>query len=191
MQIPPADAAGLSPPRGVLIDSLSEGGSLMNAGLRQGDVVLAVDGRPIGDPLELRFHVSTKPIGSTAEFDFWRAGKILQTKVRLEAPPEDPPRNITIIQEGSPIDGAEVANLSPAVKEEFNLSVQGGGVVVLRVLNRGFARRLGLRQGDVIMAVNGRDITRVKDLIISAKGRPRAWEITILRGGRRISLQVG
>jgi Do/DeqQ family serine protease len=185
------EAIGLSPPRGVLIDSLSEGGSLMNAGLRQGDVVLAVDGRPIGDPLELRFRVSTKPIGSTAEFDFWRAGKILQTKVRLEAPPEDPPRNITVIQEGSPIDGAEVANLSPAVKEEFNLSVQGGGVVVLRVLNRGFARRLGLRQGDVIMAVNGRDITRVKDLIISAKGRPRAWEITILRGGRRISLQVG
>ncbi len=185
------EAIGLSPPRGVLIDSLSEGGSLMKAGLKQGDVVLAVDGKPIEDPLELRFRVSTKPIGSSVEFDFWRAGETLHTKVRLEAPPEDPPRNITVIQEGSPIDGAEVANLSPAIKEEFNLSIRGGGVVVLRLLSRGFARRLGLRQGDVITSINGQDIRRVQDLITSAKTRPRTWKIVILRGGRQISLEVG
>ena len=185
------EALGLTPPRGVLLDAVEDGGPLDRAGLRQGDVVLAVDGRPVGDPLELRFRVSTKEIGGTATLDYWRDGKSLQAAARLEAPPEDPPRQITMIEANSPLDGAEIANLSPALKEEQGLNIRGDGVIVLRVMRRGFAARLGIRPGDVIEEINGRGIDRVRDALDVVDERSRHWRIVVRRGDRRLALEVG
>ncbi len=182
---------GLSPPRGVLLDQVDPKAPLGQAGLQQGDVVLSVDGRPVGDPLELRFRVSTKTIGSNAILDFWRNGKVFQATAHLKAPPEDPPRNVTLVRTGSPLDGAEIANLSPALKEEYSLNLAGEGVVVLDVQGRGFARRLGLRRGDIIESINGRDVRRVKDAIERAQARPNRWRIVVRRGDRRHVLEVG
>ena len=184
-------ALGLTPPRGVLLDAVAPNGPLADAGLRQGDVVLAVDGRAVRDPLELRFRISTKAIGGTTLLDFWRNGRALQARAKLEAPPEDPPRNVTILQSGSPLEGAKVANLSPALTEELSLNVSGGGVVVLDVHRRGFARRLGLRPGDIIESINGRDVERVRDAVQLTRQRPRGWRIIVRRGERRLALEVG
>lgn len=184
-------AIGLTPPRGVLLDSVDPSGPLARAGLRQGDVVLEVDDRPVGDPLELRFRVSTKEIGETAKLDYWRNGKALQVNARLEAPPEDPPRNITVLSTESPLAGAEIANLSPAVKEEYGLNIQGLGVVVLDVQPGAFARRLGIRPGDVIEEINGDIVLQVKDAVAYTETRTRRWRIVVRRGERRIALRVG
>lgn len=184
-------ALGLTPPRGVLLDQVDPDGPLARAGLRQGDVVLAVDGRVVGDPLELRFRVSTKQIGGDAEIDYWRDGEALRASARLEPPPEDPPRNVTAIQAGSPLDGMRVANLSPALKEELGLRVSGAGVVVLQVRRRGYAGRLGIRPGDVIEEINGQDIDRVADLVQLADKRLSRLVIIVRRGERRMALRAG
>ena len=91
----------------------------------------------------------------------------------------------------SPLAGAEVANLSPAVKEEYSLNVHGLGVVVLNIKPRGFARRLGLRPGDVIEQVNDDIILKVADVVSAAKQGAQRWRIQVRRGGRRITLRVG
>ena len=184
-------AIGLSPPRGVLLDSVDPSAPLAKAGLRQGDVVLAVDGRSVGDPLELRFHVSTKEIGSSASFDFWRDGETFRASARLLAPPEDPPRNTTTVDTGSPLDGAKIANLSPALKEELGLNIEGSGVVVLDVNRRGFARRLGIRPGDIIENINGTDVHTVRDTLRKVQRRLNRWQIIVKRGDRRLALEVG
>ena len=75
------------------------------------------------------------------------------------------PRDQVTLNTGSPLDGVEVANLSPAVKEEYGLNVEGDGVVVLDVKGRSFARRLGLRPGDVIVEVNDASVASVRDLL--------------------------
>ena len=184
-------ALGLSPPRGVLLDEVSPASPLSRAGIAQGDVILAIDGRPVGDPLELRFRVSTRRIGENANVEFWRNGQTYQANARLVAPPEDPPRNVTVLSGGSPLDGVEVANLSPAVKEEYGFNVPGGGVVVLRVTGRGFARRLGLREGDVLEEINQQDISNVADAVRATRERFRRWRIIVMREGRRLALDVG
>ncbi len=183
-------ALGLTPPRGVLLDQVDPAGPLARAGLRQGDVVLAVDGRVVGDPLELRFRVSTKQIGGDAEIDYWRDGEALKASARLEPPPEDPPRNVTAIKANSPLSGIRVANLSPALKEELGLRVSGTGVVVLQVSRRGYAARVGVRPGDVIEEINGEDVERVQDLVRLADERFSRWMIVVRRGDRRMALRV-
>ncbi len=184
-------ALGLTPPRGVLLDDVNPSGPLAQAGLRQGDVVLAVDGHDIGDPLELRFRVSTKVIGGAARFDYWRDGKELHANAKLVAPPEEPPRETTLIRTDSPLSGAEIANLSPAVKEEYGFNIHGDGVVVLDVRPRGFARQLGIRPGDVIEQINGKDVARVGDVVDATDSPANRWRIVVRRGQRRLALQVG
>lgn len=184
-------ALGLRPPRGVLLDRVDPTGPLARAGLKQGDVVLEVDGRPIGDPLELRFRVSTKQIGSTAVLDYWRDGTALQATAKLEAPPEDPPRNLTLLSTDSPLAGAEIANLSPALKEEYGLQIDGLGVVVLNVRRHGFARRLGVRPGDIIEEINGEIVLSVEEVVNETENGGRSWRIVVRRGQRRIALRIG
>jgi len=185
-----AGAIGLSPPSGVLLDSVDPAGPLARAGIRQGDVVLAIDGRMIRDPVELRFRISTKQIGDQSEIDFWRRGKPFSASVRLEAPPETVPRDQVTLNTGSPLDGVEVANLSPAVKEEYGLNVEGEGVVVLDVKGRSFARRLGLRPGDVIVEVNNASVASVRDLLEVAGKRLRRWRFVVRRGDKMHVLNV-
>ena len=185
-----ASAIGLSPPSGVLLDSVDPAGPLGRAGIRQGDVVLAIDGWVIRDPVELRFRISTKQIGDQSEIDLWRSGKPFSISVRLEAPPETVPRDQVTLNTGSPLDGVEVANLSPAVKEEYSLNVGGDGVVVLDVKGRSFARRLGLRPGDVIVKVNGASVGSVRDLLEVAGKRLRRWRFVVRRGDKMHVLNV-
>ena len=71
-------------------------------------------------------------------------------------------RNVTILQSGSPLEGAKVANLSPALTEELSLNVSGGGVVVLCSLGEN-AECVRRNQG---VRVDGRDMGRV------ARGEP-------------------
>ena len=185
-----AGAIGLSPPSGVLLDSVDPAGPLARAGIRQGDVVLAIDGRMIRDPVELRFRISTKQIGDQSAIDLWRRGKPFSASVRLEAPPETVPRDQVTLNTGSPLDGVEVANLSPAVKEEYGLNVEGEGVVVLDVKGRSFARRLGLRPGDVIVEVNNASVASVRDLLEVAGKRLRRWRFVVRRGDKMHVLNV-
>ena len=185
-----AGAIGLSPPSGVLLDSVDPAGPLARAGIRQGDVVLAIDGRMIRDPVELRFRISTKQIGDQSEIEFWRHGRPFSASIRLEAPPETVPRDQVTLNTGSPLDGVEVANLSPAVKEEHGLNVEGDGVVVLDVKGRSFARRLGLRPGDVIVEVNDASVASVRDLLEIAGKRLRRWRFVVRRGDKMHVLNV-
>jgi serine protease Do len=185
-----AAAIGLTPPSGVLLDSVDPNGPLGRAGVQRGDVVLAIDGRMIRDPVELRFRISTKQIGDQSEVDFWRQGKPYRASVRLEAPPETVPRDQVTLNTGSPLDGVEVANLSPAVKEEYALNVEGDGVVVLDVKGRSFARRLGLRPGDVVEEINGAPVTSVRDLLEIAGKRQRRWRFVVRRGDKLHVLNV-
>jgi len=185
-----ARAIGLSPPSGVLLDSVDPAGPLGRAGIRQGDVVLAIDGRMIRDPVELRFRISTKQIGDQSEINLWRRGKPFTASVRLEVPPETVPRDQVTLNIGSPLDGVEVANLSPAVTEEYGLNVEGDGVVVLDVKGRSFARRLGLRPGDVIVEVNDASVASVRDLLEVAGKRFRRWRFVVRRGDKIHVLNV-
>lgn len=186
-----ASAMGLSRPRGVLISNLHPRSPFARAGGRVGDIVTAVDGMAVDDPVALRFRISTRPLGSRADIDIWRDGREYRLQLPIERPPEDPPRSQTTIGGDNPLSGATVVNLSPAVAEELSLGIADGGVAVLEVAPRSVARRLGFRPRDVVVSVNGRAVGTVAELRSLLDRRSRSWDVTIRRDGRLMNLSVG
>lgn len=176
-----ADSLNLATLAGALISDLHQASPARKAGLKAGDIVIAVNGRPIRDPAEMRFRMATVPIGAEAVFDVMRHGKPRVINVKAIAAPEEPPRNETELTGRHPLSGATVVNINPAVAAELALTDERG-VVVMAVSARTQAARI-VRPGDLIRTVNGRDIKNVADLEKSLKAQGYSWDIIISRDG--------
>ena len=159
-----AKALLLDKPSGALIKDIFPNGPADKAGLQAGDVITAFGPYEIYDAEGLRFRVATRDVGEQVEIHFMRQGEPQTTIIKTDLPPEDPPRQITLLTGDSPLSGAQIANLSPALNEELGLPHLERGVVVMGVDPSGYARRYGLRKGTKILSLNGERISSVADL---------------------------
>ena len=177
---------GLSKPAGMLVDDVMQNSPAADAGVKPGDVVQSVDGRPVDDEDALHFRFSTLPVGTTGRLGIWRAGETMQLEIKLMAPPEVPKRNVTALKAPSVLAGASIANLSPALADELQCDV-ARGIIVLDVPKGSPAGRLGLVTGDVLLVANGVDLAVIGELqAVLAKGGP--LRLTVRRDGRTIHL---
>ncbi len=190
--VTPDMAAALKLPRpmGVLVNGLYPGGPAEKAGLRIGDIVTAVEGRPIADDAALRFRLATLAVGKRAALEVLRDGRPRQVEVPLIAPPEDPPRDLTEIGGRNPFSGLTVANLNPALAEEIGLEVLQPGVIVFGIRRGSIAHRLDFRPGDMLLKVNGRAIRDVEDLREVVRQARPSWRIVIRRDGETMSFGI-
>jgi Do/DeqQ family serine protease len=186
-----AEALGLPRPLGVIVNTVYDGSPADDAGIEVGDVLASVDGREILDAENLRYRLATLSVGERATIDLYRDGRQRQVRVDLVPPPEDPPRDETEIPDRvPPFGGATVANMNPALAEEFGVQADDG-VVVLRLKRRSFARQAGLQPGDYIIDINQADIGSVDDLEQALSRSTRQWTFSIRRDGRIIQRTIG
>lgn len=182
-----ATSLGLDRPRGVLINSIVDGGPAAKGGIQVGDVILQIDGHAVTDEDALAFRLATHDVGGNITLGLWRKGKALDVSVPLEAPPEKPARDTRVIEGRNPFTGATVVNLSPAVAEELGRIFSGTGVVIAEIAGGAPADRVGFKVGDHILKLNDVEIESTKELAEVIAAPSRAWRITIERGGREIS----
>jgi S1-C subfamily serine protease len=183
-----AESLGLKRPGGALVANVSPGSPAARAGLKAGDLIVAVDGQVVDDPNAFDYRFATKPLGGTAQIGLLRGGKEARVNAALEPAP-DVPRDELVIRARSPFLGAKVANLSPALAEELRIDSKSEGVAVVDVPDGSAAARYGFRRGDVIVSVNEQPIAKTRDLERAAGESNRTWNVTILRGGQRISAE--
>jgi serine protease Do len=186
-----AGEIGLARPAGVLITAVEPEGPADRAGIRPGDVIQAINGRPVEDAPSLRFRIATLLFEEPATMDVWRDGAVMTVELPVEPPPEDPPRNTTRLNGRNPLAGAQVANLSPALNAE--LGRQEGprhGVIVLDVAQGSPADRVGLEAGDIILALNGQELTTVAEVREAVMRAASEWALSILRDGRTIDAVI-
>ncbi len=184
-----ARSLGLDRPIGVLIDQIYKGGPADNAGLKVGDIVTHVGGFEISTPEALRFRlrVSEKTDKNTIPVRILRKGKEMTLELEVRPAPEDPPRNITVLEGEHFLHGVEVANLSPAFAEELKLDPMQRGVIVLGLRSDSPARRYRLlRPGDIILNINGERIEVVADLNKALNKDPASFRYRVQRGDRVI-----
>lgn len=185
-----ADALGLSRPAGVLISTIYPDGPADRAGLRSGDVVVALDDRPVFDEGALRFRHATGLLGRDATVTVLRNGEEITLTITREVAPEVPPRDETRLTGRHPLAGATVVNLSPAVSDELGLELSLSGVLVTEVNRRSVASRIGLRPMDIVLSVNGERVDAVAGLRELLAARASQWRISIRRGDRVLSVSV-
>jgi Do/DeqQ family serine protease len=185
-----AESLGLKRPVGALVATVTEKSPAARAGLKTGDLIVAVDGQTVDDHNAFDYRFATKPLGGSAQLGVVRAGRETKLAIALETAPETP-REEVVIQARSPFMGLKIANISPALADELRLEASAEGVVVLDVAQGSLAQSLGFQRGDVIAQVNDEKIARTRDLDRVSKERQRAWRITIVRGGQAISVTFG
>jgi serine protease Do len=158
--------------------------------VRSGDVITAINGREVDDPEALRFRVATLPIGSRGTLSVLRGGSVRQLTIPIVAPPEDPPRDTTELSGRQPLAGATVANLSPALVEEIGFSGARQGVVVLEVARNSPAARVGVEPGDVVLRIDEREVTSVRQLAATLSKVQQVWKVTVRRGDKVLTSTV-
>jgi len=184
-----AQSLGLERPIGVLVKGLHPSGPARAAGLRVGDVLVAVDGRDIFDRDGFDFRLRTRGIGDKAVFGVLDGGGRRDVSVVLIRPPQDPPADVRRLTGRHPFAGATVANLSPALADELGLARDAMGVLVLKI-EHGPAARIGLRVGDVVLTVAGVDID-LTETLAEVLGRARnEWTVAIRRKGEVLRVTV-
>ena len=182
-----ARSLGLVVPQGALIADIWPGGPAARAGLRTGDVITMVDGHPMPDAAGVAYAVGSSRPGETLKLGIRRAGTAQVLLLRAEAPPATPAREERALRGRNPFDGATVVNLSPAVADELGLDPFLGRGVMVTNIARGFAMNAGLRPGDLIKRVNGREIGAVADLTAVLASDTNQWQVTIVRAGQDIT----
>jgi Do/DeqQ family serine protease len=186
-----ADTLGLEVPAGALIAKVHAKGPAAKAGLRAGDVVVSVDAKPVANPGGFEYRFVTKGVGGSAELDVVRKGQRVKATIVLVAPVEDPPRDARDLLGRHPLTGCKVANLSPAVAQEIGMDDDTReGVVVLEVKERTPAARLGIKRGDIVMAVNDekvKSVAQLSDVLVASGG---GWRLSVEREGKVFNLAI-
>jgi Do/DeqQ family serine protease len=179
-----ARSLGLRTPSGAVVADVWSGGAADRAGLRQGDVITAIDGKPAVDAGAVNYAIGAHRPGETVRIGVHRGAGEQQLSLRAEPPPATPAKEERLIAGANPFDGATVVNLSPAVADELGLDPFSGSGVMVTGITRGIAANAGLRRGDIVREVNGRAIRTVRDLAGAVGARASVWQVTIERNGR-------
>ncbi len=185
-----AEGFGLPRPGGVVVNRIYQGGPADEAGILRGDVIIAVDGEDVEDIESFRFRVAIGDLGDRAKVEVWRDRGAVTLRLPLVIAPETSPRDFRKLRGRHPLQGATVANLSPALAEELDLPGAWEGVIVLKAPRGSLARRYRFRPGDVLLAINEvavGSVAELEPLLEAAGGR---WAVTFRRKGRVRTVEV-
>jgi serine protease Do len=188
-----AKALGLDSPNGALVGSVDPNGPAQAAGLRAGDVIVAVNGKHIGSTTELVGQVAQLSPGSEATISVWRDGGEHQLSMTVGAqqaselasagPREEQQQQPH--QQGRARLGVAVRPLTQDEQQEAQLP---GGVVVQQAT--GPAAEAGIQAGDIIVAVDGKVVRGVEQLRRMITEADDSVSITVVRDGEQASVDV-
>ncbi len=180
-----AESFGLPRARGALVTQVEKGSPADQAGLRSGDVILALDGEPVERSAELPPRVASMAPGTPASLTVWRDGgeKTLDVTVgKLES------KAVASASDNQAGQGKLGLALRPLTPEERRQADAGEGLLVLDVA--GPASRAGIRPGDVLLALNGRAVSSVEDLRALLDGAGKHVALLVQRNDARIFVPV-
>jgi serine protease Do len=153
-----AESFGRKNTNGVLVGDVTPDSPADKAGMKQGDIITSYDGKAVGNVHELRSAVANTAPGTEAKIEVFRHGKsqTLTVKVgELEGGLASIERHGAVTSDKL---GLTVTNLTPEITQGLGIN-QTRGVLVTEVDPFGLAAHAGIRQNDVIVAVQDQSVS--------------------------------
>ncbi|MGG5214462.1 serine endoprotease DegP [Rahnella variigena] len=172
-----AKAMKVDAQRGAFISQVMPKSAAEKAGIKAGDVILSMNGKPISSFASFRADIGTMPIGTKVTLGLLREGKPMNVDVTIEQSTQTPKVESGNIYTG--IEGAELSNGSAGDQK---------GVKVDEVKAGSTAARIGLKKGDVILGVNQQKVTNLGELRKILDTKPNVLALDIQRGDTSIYL---
>jgi Do/DeqQ family serine protease len=174
-----AAALGIKASSGALITNVLPDSPAAKAGLKPGDLVTRVNGKPVADAQDLRNAQGLATVGSTLALGVDRNGKSLTIDAKLTAASNQ----------------ADGASLDPRLAGASFADTPSGngveGVTVANVTPGSRAARNGLASGDVVVGVNNVATPDLAQLRRVFSLHPRVLLLALVRDGQLVQIQVG
>ncbi len=188
-----AQAFGVAPDtKGALVQGVVPKGPAAKAGVEAGDIVVALNGKPVESSGALTRGVALVPPGQKVTLTILRKGEKKDFSFPVVQRSENEDR---VGQEGeedqgggqpqresskSPKLGVQLAPLTPDVAREMGVQGDTSGGVVVDVVAGGPADRAGIQRGDLILEVNRQAVTKPEQ-VASAVGKMKDGQMALLR----------
>jgi len=169
-----AKAMKVDAQRGAFVSQVMPSSSAAKAGIKAGDVITTLNGKPISSFAALRAEVGYMPVGSKVNLGLLRDGKPVNVSLELQQSSQNQVDSSTIF---SGIEGADMSNKGA-----------DKGVVVSNVKANTPAARIGLKKGDVIIGANQQPVKNIAELRKILDSKPTVLALNIQRGDTTLYL---
>ena len=171
-----ADALGLDKPEGALVADVVDDSPADKAGLKQGDIILEVNGSQVKSPATLRNDVMLNEPGTSVKLKVNRNGKIMSVKVTLGTYNKD----THAASEYAEQLGISVEDINYDNAKRYHLKDSDEGVVITDVKQGSMGARIGLRPGYIVVSLNHQKITSVEDFNKALSSIEKGKKVLIL-----------
>jgi serine protease Do len=194
-----AESLELKDTKGVIVSNVNAGNAADKAGVKRGDIIVAINDDPISDGNSLRNKVAGTEPGSSITLKIIRDGQEKELKVTLgefkipgqkplesekgETKKEDSAKNGKL--------GLSLQPLTQELKQQLNVPTEVEGLIVTEVVESGAAAQKGIQKGDVIMEINRQKVGTLDDVQkVLAKSGDKPILLLISRNGQTTFIPI-
>ena len=179
--------------KGALVATVQPDSPAEKAGLKPGDVIESVDGKPIADPRALAVNIASIKPGSSAKVEVLRNGNPETFTVSIGTLPNEKVARGTPQGEeqdsGQAKVGLALQPITPELREQLDLPSQTKGAVVAQVAPGSPAEQAGIQAGDVVVSVGTKSVSSPEEAasaIKDAARRHHALALRVMRNGQAV-----
>ncbi len=194
-----AESMELKSRRGALVSDVRPNGPAAKAGLKNGDVITAVNGKPVEDSTRLSLAVSAIAPGETIDLEVIREGEKRTLTAKAGERPKDllsrddrtPGREDFSGEDSGVLQGVAVDDIDAGNRRQLKLPASLHGALITQVAPDSAAARAGLRPGDVILEFNKQPVNDARELVeLCAKSDSRKSLLRVWSRGSRTFVVV-
>jgi serine protease Do len=174
-----------APDKGALVAEIQADSPAKKAGLRPGDIITSVDGKPVKGSRDVQADVLARRIGDKVDLAIWRDGKSEHVEMKTgELPAQEEEKSAP--GEGSTHEklGLGLENLTPEIRQQLNLPSDTKGAVVAQVASGSASELAGVKQGDVIVEVDRKPVASAEEAVSLLRARRAGAHLLRVRRGQ-------
>ncbi len=188
-----ARAMGLDAPKGALVSDVTPDSPAQRAGLKSGDVITGLNGKPVLESNQLRMDIAMMGTDTPVKLQVFRNGQTINLDARTGEMPGTPVEKASVDHGNSngALDGVSVRSLTPDLAQRAGVDEGTSGVVVTNVDPASAAASAGLQKGDVIQEVNHSKVANPSEFASALeKGKNGDSLLLVNRQGNKMYLAV-